>query len=172
MDNKDWIPIKQICRENDISPNGKVAEIRKDKRFETKKIRSKSADGKYYNMYCIPIRQKNLFLSIYSKKGGTTKNGILYITPEGEPIYTYILWDNRSEFVKIGKSTNPRRRLSNHRSSHKDLQMIYCIRGDLEPYFRKEYGKFQVEDKTEHYWLCPPLVDGWLKFEDVDEYSI
>ena len=162
MNNQEWISVVKIARELNLHVDGQVQKVQKDPRFTTKRIKRKGLDNKFRETICIPLDQVELFRS--SINPNRTKK-----VQSQKQVYTYIIWDGKSDFIKIGKSNNPLDRLKKHQTAHKSLQIIYLIEGDKEEFFNDNYHKYRIDKKTEHYWLVPQIIQAWKKFEDVND---
>ena len=152
--NEEWVSITDICGEVKKMPGPLISRIKYDDRFTLKFLKGKSG----YVSYHIPIDQEPTLRQIIGENNF-----------KASPIYTYIIWDGKSDFVKIGRSDNPLYRLKKHQSTHKSLQIIYLIEGNKEKFFKDNYAKYRIDKSTEHYWLVPQMVEAWEQFEDVNE---
>lgn len=153
-----YVPVRELCKSLNINFNNWNKKIQGDNRFNAKLIPFQYTSLR--NCACIPLDEAELFKSnVRWKSIGRTKNF-------GK--YTYILWDGKSDFVKIGKTDRPIHRLKEHQSSHKSLQIIYLIEGNKEEFFKENYDYLRIDNNTEHYWLTPQLMEAWEQFEDVN----
>lgn len=159
IDGKRWIPLKRICEDLGIRSYDQQKKIKSDPKFDYRITKVAAKDGKFYKMVCIPEDQLELFKSSINFNRVNLKK---------KPQYTYILWDGKSDFIKIGKTSNPPKRLKSHQNSHKSLQMIYLIEGDKEDYFKKNWEHLRIDDNSEHWWITPQLIEAWEQFEDIN----
>ena len=157
---KPFVSITKIAESLGVNAQGQVTRLTNDKRFDVKLMKVKSTDNKGYNQYCIPEDQVDLFIStINPNRIGTAK--------KGEPVYTYINYDGKADYVKIGKTTNPKKRLRTHQSSHTSIQTIHLIEGDKEQYFKTNFSHLMITNNCEHYFITAELLQAWESFEDV-----
>ena len=159
VDGERWVPVRRICEDLGIALAGQTNRLKGNPNFNRQVIKMEGIDGRRRKMVCIPEHQIELFKSSLNYKK---------INSSKKPQYTYILWDGKADFVKIGKTNDPLRRLKTHQHSHKSLQIIYLVEGDKEPYFKKDWDYLRIDDQSEHWWITPQLIEAWEQFEDVN----
>ena len=129
--NKEYIPVRPLANAYGLNKTHHVSKVKNDLRFnvDTIPVYIKNQGNKQkYIMACIPIDQIELW-----------KSTIWMMNPKSKR-YTYIIWDGKSDFVKIGISSNPLQRLKNFQIGHKSLQIIYLMEGDYESYFEEKWN--------------------------------
>ena len=157
---KKYVPIKDLCNNLKIDPWSQIKKIRNNPEIQNKKLWIKHSNGKTFLYNCILESDIELFKSKVDWK--------LVESKKKSKRYTYILWDGKSDFIKIGSTNDPMRRLKQHQNSTKTLQIIHLIEGDHEKHFKEKYKHLWIDFNTEHYWLTKELMEAWEQFEDVN----
>ena len=160
MSNQKWIPVKSICDEMGLSRSFQRKKVKVDPRFTPEVVKVRAKDGRFYQTLCIPEDQADILRN-------TIRRDRLFPIRGWDLINTAVIWDGKSDFVKIEKSRDAIKQLREHQAAHKTLQIIYLIEGDKEQFFDDNYGQYRIDDKTKHYWLVPQIKEAWEEFEDV-----
>ncbi len=111
------------------------------------------------------IGQPGIEIRSINNRNLTVDINIKPIDPANQ--YTYVLWNGSSDYIKIGRSQDPFRRLKDHQTTAPDMFLLHLFEGDHEQYFQKNLKDDQYKNRKEHYYLNKNFISAIQSLDDI-----
>jgi hypothetical protein len=136
---REWVSLRKICKILKLKHEGQIQRMKRSSWATIRTFYTASADNKEYRQVCIPIEIVPMWLDTLTKS-----------RVKGHYTEAYFIRSCRTGLIKIGTSSNPRRRTQDLAAHYPDRLELLAV-GGVEAKLHKDMSRHRVHGE----WFKP-----------------
>jgi prophage antirepressor-like protein len=136
---REWVSLKKACKLLGLKPEGQIQRLKRSPWATTHIFYASSTDNKDYQQVCIPVEQIPMWLATLAKS-----------RVKSHKTEAYFIRSCRTGLIKIGTSSNPRRRTRDLAAHYPDRLELLAV-GGVEVRLHKDLTRHRVHGE----WFKP-----------------